>query len=786
MERQRTPNILHKAKTQSHSWRSVALASVFWHASHLKDPPKNLDLGNGSKRIPYNNSTVQTKSWKWQDADEWGHQMYFSLGNTRLNNQNTKYSQKEAFNSQELKDIERVAKQQIERVKDTDAVHEETTAEQELNQQQQQQHDSTMEEESEKSEESEAWSDADTVNTNEADLAMTNIGRDDPTHLLPWDAVTRYETSARFLKSNVLTLRATLLQQSSSQSSLERGSDGPDPGYTRACLERATVAADIALLLDKVRDLLPALNTPLLAAMESAPHHRERRVREAAKNYANHQRATAKRKLKRFKTNASKNRVMYYSARRERAEAEDERRMYDENGRRTKSTRKKKNKKNNNNQKNNNTHNDNTNNTTNTKSTKTNQHVMENLTMATETAELTSLNLDIQRQHRADRLQESRVTSPHLDLWQEDTNTNLDQPGVPGIRKPKLLKFNKLSNRALSPLLASSKTSSNTLLEFSEYTQSSAALSGNVYNGRAMSPTLSELTGSPPMSPLQQQQGEALYYNLGVPFSATLSSSSALSPSLSPSGLNLNRITATVPSHVVKPLPGSLNIVHGPSGFHRRCQILFRAIPHDQRERLVRLCLVEFGIKVSRIRTQRWDDLETMLNSKDFKQSDCTPAPIDATTTRSTIRDLILPTTTHKNLKKTSPMRNGIHLASKKGEYIPYGLRTGNHGSIGVHPGPRSSSAANNTLASITSSPMSKSVVQRQVAKQQRALSRRRTASAKHHALTQSTISKQSFERNVVRNLKDKKWEKEYNNAVKTSQGFMYKRNAPQRKKKKD
>ena len=59
------------------------------------------------------------------------------------------------------------------------------------------------------------------------------------------------------------------------------------------------------------------LNTPLLAAMESAPHHRERRVREAAKNYANHQRATAKRKLKRFKTNASKNRVMYYSARRE-------------------------------------------------------------------------------------------------------------------------------------------------------------------------------------------------------------------------------------------------------------------------------------------------------------------------------------------------------------------------------------------------------------------------------------------------------------------------------------
>ena len=47
-----------------------------------------------------------------------------------------------------------------------------------------------------------------------------------------------------------------------------------------------------------------------------------------------------------------------------------------------------------------------------------------------------------------------------------------------------------------------------------------------------------------------------------------------------------------------------------------------------------------------------------------------------------------------------------------------------------------------------------------------------------------SPIAKQSFERNVLRNLRDKKWEQEYKASVRTSRGFMHERTRPEREKK--
>ena len=71
---------------------------------------------------------------------------------------------------------------------------------------------------------------------------------------------------------------------------MERGGE-VDVGYTRDCLERAETAAEIAKLLDRVRDLLPVLNKPMLQTTTTATHQREQRVREAAKNYGQHQKS---------------------------------------------------------------------------------------------------------------------------------------------------------------------------------------------------------------------------------------------------------------------------------------------------------------------------------------------------------------------------------------------------------------------------------------------------------------------------------------------------------------
>ena len=97
--------------------------------------------------------------------------------------------------------------------------------------------------------------------------------------------------------------------------------------YTRACMERREIAREIALLLDRVSLLLPDLNKPMpLSPIQSNPHHRERRVREAAKNYGQRSRNLAKYKKLRLEKNAHKNRTKYFALRRTRAKADEERR----------------------------------------------------------------------------------------------------------------------------------------------------------------------------------------------------------------------------------------------------------------------------------------------------------------------------------------------------------------------------------------------------------------------------------------------------------------------------
>ena len=83
--RQQTPQRLQKTR----HWRSVALASVFWHSSDSYGiTHSNNNNNNNLTKVdkPEKLQLVKRQSWKWQDADEWGHQMQSSLAGQQSEN----------------------------------------------------------------------------------------------------------------------------------------------------------------------------------------------------------------------------------------------------------------------------------------------------------------------------------------------------------------------------------------------------------------------------------------------------------------------------------------------------------------------------------------------------------------------------------------------------------------------------------------------------------------------------------------------------------------------------
>jgi hypothetical protein len=869
------------SKNQSHHWRATSLANVFWSDNASGSGPRgslltlqvDTTLSNNTetysternedgsetaekKRIeeairlnselftykPKNPLVLHTntKSHRWQSADFWGKHMsqaskniertpriLFHHNRQTTNDTNEEEDDEEFSLDEALNTIEKKVHLQIERV-------EHWEDDKEVNDIQKKENCDIDKEEEEQEMLHAPDLEEDTYSelSEKVDVAMHKVERLRNQELsssqqhtqVQLETVSKYEKSSRFLKSNLLSVRSSLLR--ANESAIRNNNVGDslhstvskhdiNVEYTRACMERANVAKEIASLLDRITMLLPEMNKPMpLSPIESNPHHRERRVREAAKNYGVRSRNLAKYKKNILKKKAYNNRTKYFALRRTRAEAEEERRKRITKERQiTRDQQRhtgkivlppkeweiphKKKKKQLHSSSINTTTDDDYNNynsdgnydnycsddeISNTSSFLFNkqQHV-----------DAMSMELSIQQQHRADRLIESRKTlaSNTNNTWKEDVETDLQSPGIQGIRKPKLL---KTGQRALSPLLSSSKHSSSTLLK---YAASSPNLSSRLSSpGLPESPFESSIEGEYDVNNnllsqvtfdnnsivvnTHSSDNPKLYYDLTInhdtpPVKDSYTHSmnfNGRSLSFSPHKPNLKHIKSTVPSHNLSHHHSTTNDTtlthdsfdstdkhfveakndqqstlkhhHGFQGPQATC--LLRAIPETSKERMIRVALVEMNIKVSKIKTTRWKQLEDGLNQIHFNERYATPAPIDATTVRHVIRDVISSNKNGHSKMTKSPIINN-------NEYVPYAERK------------KKKSSSNTTSSNSTSSmqPISQSLLQRQVAKKQRAMSQRQMSHARRLDRQEFSIQKQDFERKIRRSIKNRKWEKE-------------------------
>ena len=802
---------VRKTKSQLNSWRSVALVQAYELPTGRKRREKRKEkitetltsaetnedgsVTQGQQEQHKNDwDTIKLKqglSWKWQNENEWWKQISRGLLHIEPSSEDEDEDEdkkqtrgERESESEEEEAFDTHAPLEEEGEETVSSVHDEELQEDGISRTdrlearlerlesyiegEEGDRKQRQEEEEEEEEAEEEWTENDSVTTEAANTQLLELSRQSSSsnsyhhHALDWDTVHKYDSCAKFLKANVLTLRSSLVR---TNEGVERGGE-VDVGYTRDCLERAETAAEIAKLLDRVRDLLPVLNKPMLQTTTTATHQREQRVREAAKNYGQHQRQTAKLKLKRIKTNAKENRAKYFALRRVRAEG-GQTKM---GGATSVMTAPRK---------------------TRSKRTRPEDErggeserdflaavaAIDAVDEADEADEAdgavddASSSEHLQRQHRADRLAENRILSSRFPSW--DDSSELGSDGLQGVSRPRLL---KTGQRALSPLLSSSKTSSDVLLAYA------ASSTGSVSSHQSPLAPLSPLSPLSLLSSAGSGSGgtgsgtgsggrrrpramtaavPSLYYDLTIPIAAG-----------GRSDPKIGRVTATVPSHIVSPKNPTGAYSFGSdeeegSGkrsrtttYHRRVHLLLRAIPDDQKDRLVRVCLVELKEKSSKIKSQRWNDLEDVLTLKDLEKESCTPAPIDATTVRQTLRDLMSPVRAHLRMS-SSPKK------FSSSDYVPYALRKS--------PGKISNRTA-----------LTQNVLQRQVAKQQQARSDRIMRVSAREKKNSSPIERQQFERNVHRNMHDQKWRKEYKHALHTSKEFMEKRNAPRRKKQED
>ena len=600
------------------------------------------------------------------------------------------------------------------------------------------------------------------------------------------NSITQYGAQSRFLRAGVLTLRSSLLRNST----LIVDKSGADVAFTRSCMERARAAEEVVALLDRVSSLLPGLSTSVSATSLISPDRsatlsssgfgdipegtagamiRSRAVamekakglRKAHNAYANRSRQWARSRTRQIQTHASRNRSKYYESRKRRKKA----------------------------------------------STPSSVNITANVASARQgaqaqtefdttfsplavyetfeahtgspsalslsppnlsspsplpsslTSSLSPSSLPLVKQHRTDRMVENRRHLLQRE-WEDNVNVDMQKPGSPGVDRPRLV---RKGERALSPSLAASPSSSKFLLSMSE------------------------------------------------------------------SSPSLGRQTATVPNHLVPGLrtAGALEAAH-PHGYRgRRCNTLLRAVSRDRQDHLARIALVEFREKVSQLKTQRWKDLETLLQQCEFEKKDATPAPTDAASVRRVVQQLMSSrrvssvaklqqerrkrkkdkqqhrqnqaTRLHGQMRNddanhgirptrkrlgtlergtTSPVVSlstslptsgniavdaGTDVFKPHDEYIPYVMRKS----------PEKAAAAN---------ARTQSLVQRQVARHDRMVAERTFRTARRTAKEFQSLEKSDFERSVHRTLRDRSWDRDYEDAIASSRSFMGARNAEVRK----
>jgi topoisomerase IA-like protein len=148
--------------------------------------------------------------------------------------------------------------------------------------------------------------------------------------------------------------------------------------------------------------------------------------------------------------------------------------------------------------------------------------------------------------------------------------------------------------------------------------------------------------------------------------------------------------------------------------------------------------------------------LEHALRKHHFNRKHATPAPIDATTVRTVIGHVMA---AYEKGNTNNRTKLATTMTVKGGEYIPYAERKKRKGKL--RHGNALSTTSPSTASTTATSPMNRSLLQRQVAKQQRAMSQRQMSHARLHARAESSIEKQTFERNIQQSIRDRKWEKE-------------------------
>ena len=538
--------------------------------------------------------------------------------------------------------------------------------------------------------------------------------------------VVEYEKQARFLRAGALSLRASLLRNST----LIVDKSGADVDFTRSCVKQAQSAQELVSLLDRASSLLPELSKSITAGSTSMPlstgfgnisdrsglrltqrqaaaMQKAKCLRSAHNAYAQRSRNWAKSRSSIIRANASVNRSRYYQMRNSNAKGEkvsgnfSPLQEYEEH-----------------------------------LASSSSSTPFPSVEQATESSHANNQlrgspirannsSPPLVRQHRVDRMVESRQSFLQRE-WKDNVEVEMKKPGSPGIDRPRLL---RKGERALSPRLAASPSSAKFLL------------------------------------------------------------------SISSSSPSLGRQTTTVPTHFVPGVQTAAALESmNPHGFQgRRCKALLRGVSSNDRDHLVRIALVEFRKKVSKLKTQRWGDLEAALEACGFKKAHAIPAPTDAKAIRRVVQQLIKYShmssaqtnkeeTSNRSQQKvvsedlenhlanrgtTSPVMSSskipFEISSMAHEdYVPYAIRK-------------------SPLKSSASSHRKKSLIQREVAKRSRVLSERAFREARSTANKHKTLETMDFERSVERNLRDRSWDSDYMAAVNSSREFMGLRNAEAR-----
>ncbi len=196
--------------------------------------------------------------------------------------------------------------------------------------------------------------------------------------------------------------------------------------------------------------------------------------------------------------------------------------------------------------------------------------------------------------------------------------------------------------------------------------------------------------------------------------------------------------------------------IHPSGGW--RCRELLKGIPGEARDLMVRIALVELRMKVARVNSSRWNQLEAFLKSSGFKRRDATPPPRDSEGIRKFVRKLPyrVSHSCSPPVKRKQIARPGGALHRSKSDILP---------------------PAGDDILKQSQLPRGESVPS-----PENIYGDRVTRIARKDA-QESRIPTDKLFADARRNLASTEWRKDFNGAVKSSRTFMLKRTVADRER---